>query len=45
MPTGIYTYTKFENFGTFSQCLVHNFLVGIYETFVIYLVYFDQGFS
>ena len=36
----VYIYIKFENFGIFSKCLVYNFLVGIYEKFVIYFVIF-----
>jgi len=37
-----YLYSKFENFGIFSKCMVYKFLIWYVWKICIYLVYFWQ---
>jgi len=40
----VYIYTKFENFGIFSKCLVHNFLIWyIRKIWLIFGIFSSEG--
>ena len=44
LPTGIYIYTKFQNFGVFLNCLVYKFLIWyIWKIWYIFGIFLSEG--